>query len=95
MNCHLFQEFTASVHPIMALALVCDYNGDASGEESSDVNEMVERSETKQCNDIQYVLNTVHLAHPATNIPLPPVTLHASGAKPGSRCAARAYSVIC
>ena len=33
----------------------------------------------------------VRLAHPITKIRLPPGTLHASGAKPGSRCEARAY----
>ena len=38
---------------------------------------------------------TVRLAHPVTKIRLPPGTPHASGAKPGSRCEVRAYSVIC
>ena len=37
----------------------------------------------------------VRLAHPVTKIRLPPGTPHVSGATPGSRCEARAYSVIC
>ena len=39
--------------------------------------------------------STVRLAHLVTKIRLPPVTPHTSGAKPGSRFEARAYSVIC
>ena len=38
---------------------------------------------------------TVRLAHPVTKIHLPPGTPYASGAKPGSRCEARVYPVIC
>ena len=44
---------------------------------------------------LQVLVSAVHLAHPVTKIRLPPRTPYASSAKPGSRCEARAYSVIC